>query len=273
MTKITPKFSVVIPAYKRNNVVKEAMLSVLGQTGIPEERLEIVISDDEDDGAVRKSNKSFFRNIYREVVYIENRHEEGPGGNRQSGFEMATGEYLVFLDSDDRLMPGFLIEMEKKLVDKRNSAAICFSRPVFDGYFPLGEKLKLLFLAAIRDIFLLAGYFLNKKSVYRSSFYLCQMSHAMFRRSAIKGQKFNYDYRRGGEDWDFFAQTLKKGGIAVVPKKLIAFRYSRGSSTDDPVNRANKWKSYSLLRDRLPKEFRKWPFFQLLGIYIDMYGK
>ena len=46
----------------------------------------------------------------------------------------------------------------------------------------------------------------------------------MFKRKMIEEQKFNYDYRRGGEDWDFFVQTLKKGSIAIIPKKLVIFR-------------------------------------------------
>lgn len=60
----------------------------------------------------------------------------------------------------------------------------------------------------------------------------------------IKDQKFSYKYRRGGDDWEFFVQTLNKGEISILPKKLLIFRYSKGSPTGKSINR-KKWNSYS----------------------------
>jgi len=273
LNNIAPKFSIVIPAYKRNDMVKEAISSVLNQQNISKSQLELIVSDDEKNKYIRNFNEKFFRKIFQPLIYSKNVYEEGPGGNRQTGFDLAKGKYIVFLDSDDRLRPNYLTEMESRLASNKYVAAVCFSRSVFNNGIGFGERIFLLLLTALRDALLLAGFLFNRKTVYPSSFYLCHVSHTMFKRDLIKGQKFNYDYRRGGEDWDFFVQTLRRRKITVVPKKLLIFRYSRGSSTDNPANRANKWKSYTLLRSRLTGKFRKWPYFQLLGGYIKMFRR
>lgn len=273
MIKKAPKFSIIIPVYKRNDMAKEAVLSAISQTGVLSKELEIIISDDEDSKKIRSYNKKYFRKLFKSVKYSENKHEEGPGGNRQTGLDLAKGRYVVFLDSDDKLMPDFLAKMEKTLENGKYVAATGFSKTEFGKDFGIKERVVLRLLILMRDASLMLGYLLNKKTVYPSFFYLCHMSHTMFIGDEIKHQKFNYDYRRGGEDWDFFVQTLKKGPIVIVPKKMVIFRYSRGSTIDDPINRVNKWRSYSLLRSRLTGRFKKWPYYQLMGLYIWMFRK
>lgn len=273
MPKNNPLFSIIIPVYGRHDLAKQAIRSVLEQRGVQKSSVEIIVSDDENDRKTKEANKHFFKNLDNKVRYVENVNDEGPGGNRQTGLRSARGKYIVFLDSDDRLAPIFLKELVKVLEhDTRKVAAVCLSKSIFESRFNLFEKIKLVPLIFIRDTGLLCGYLFNDKNLFPQSFYLCQISYMMFRKDKVKDHKFSYDYRHGGEDWDFFVQTLKKGDIRVVPQKLLLFRYSPGSSTDDPVNRQRKWRSYSLLVKRLPERFKKGLFHDLLLQYIKLYG-
>ena len=273
MQRSSPLVSIIIPVYGRHSLVKEAIDSVLNQRKVDKSWIELVVSDDEDSADKRKLNKRFFEKLSPQLIYAENVYKEGPGGNRQSGLAKAKGKYIVFLDSDDRLKPDFVSEMLQILKEEKDkAAAICLSRSSFDSGFRLFEKLKLYQLMLIRDLGLLAGLLFNKKCIYPSSFYLCQISHMMFRLDAVKDQRFNYDYRYGGEDWDFFVQTLKRGKIRVIPKRLLLFRYSPGSSTDDPQNRIKKWKSYTLLADRVAEEYKRGMFYKLFLKYIKIFG-
>lgn len=265
------EFSIVIPAYKRNDFVKEAILSVLNQKKIDLNKIEIIISDDEDDLKIQLANKKYFEKISKNILYIVNKHEEGPGGNRQTGFDVAIGEYVVFLDSDDTLKPFFLFEMRNNLKKYKSVACICLSNTVFEQNISIREKIKLLPLILIRDLGLLIGYLLNNKSVIPSSFYLCQMSHVMFKRNLIINLKFDYKYRHGGEDWDFFIKTMKKGTIRVLLDRLILFRYSSGSSTDDSKNRKKKWNSYKLLLKNTSSMFKRGIFHYLFLCYIRIF--
>lgn len=266
-------FSIIIPVYKRNDLAKQAIRSVLKQSLINLEELEIIVSDDEDSPSIIKKNEKFFPGIYKDIIYVVNKHKEGPGGNRQTGLDIATGKYIVFLDSDDQLKPNFISQMKPVFNDnKEYVGTVCFSKSNFDKDFKILEKLKLFPLMFIRDAILIMAYLFNDKCIYPSSFYLCQISHMVFKRDAIKNQKFNYTYRHGGEDWDFFIQALEKGEIRIVSKRLLRFRYSLGSSTSDPINKQRKWESYSNLVKNLKNRYKRQPFYYLFGLYIRVFS-
>ncbi len=88
--------SVVIPCYGQAHYLGEAIESVLGQS-YP--HLEILVVDDESD-----DNASQIAARYPGVrcLRCENR---GMAGARNFGIRNTGGDFLVFLDSDDRLLP------------------------------------------------------------------------------------------------------------------------------------------------------------------------
>ncbi len=88
--------SVIIPCYNQAHFLKEAIESVLGQTN---QHFEIVVMDD---GST--DNTSEVAAGYPHVRCI--RHEnQGLPASRNAGIRASQGSYLVFLDSDDRLLP------------------------------------------------------------------------------------------------------------------------------------------------------------------------
>jgi hypothetical protein len=150
-------------------------------------------------------------------------------------------------------------------------SVICLSNAKFESGFKILEKIKLIPLMLFRDVGILSAYLFNRGYLYKTSFYLCQISHMMFRSSAIGNLKFNYNYRRGGEDWDFILKALEGGEIRILPKRLLSFRYSYGSSTDIKINRKLKWDSYLLLLSKLPAKLRRGIFYYLLRLYIELF--
>lgn len=90
--------SVIIPVYKTQQYLKECMDSVLRQRGVD---LEIILVDDgspDDCPAMCDAYAEQCENV--KAVHKEN---GGLGLARNAGAEAASGEYLFFLDSDDRL--------------------------------------------------------------------------------------------------------------------------------------------------------------------------
>ncbi len=261
-------FSIIIPYKGRFNFVKQAIKSVLNQNGVGQEQIEILAVSMHEGG---KSTKSKLKRIFPQVIFLDNQDREGPGGNRNTGLKYAKGEYIVFLDSDDRLKSNFCSSLKMALEkDKKVLAAICLSSKYFEKGFSETQKIKRIPHILIQDSGLLLGYLFNKKYLFRSSYFLCLLSQMMFKKTALKGFSFNYDYRRGGEDWDLVTKVLKKGKIRILPERLIIFRFSPQSSTFEKESQKLKWQSYSLLNSRLSNIFKKGLYYQLFLFYTKL---
>jgi hypothetical protein len=92
-----PLFSVVIPIYNRVELGRRAIESVLAQTCTDRE---VIVVDDGSTDDTSQMLDGFGSQI--RVVRQEN---AGPGPARNRGIALATGEYVAFLDSDDRWFP------------------------------------------------------------------------------------------------------------------------------------------------------------------------
>ena len=96
MTAREPLVSIVIPCYNQAHFLGEAIESVLGQTY---RRFEIIVVDD---GS--RDNTAEVAAGYPGVRCIRQKNR-GLAGARNTGLHASAGNYLVFLDADDRLLP------------------------------------------------------------------------------------------------------------------------------------------------------------------------
>ena len=93
---LRPVVSVVIPCYNQGRFLRDAVDSALQQT-YP--AVEVIVVDDgsaDDTASVART--------YAAVRYIEQRNKGAPAA-RNAGLRESRGDYLVFLDADDRLLP------------------------------------------------------------------------------------------------------------------------------------------------------------------------
>ena len=98
-TDTKPLVSVIIPCYNHGHFVGEAIDSVCAQTYL---HYEIVVVDD---GSTDRTAEAVGR--YPGVRYVRQRNQGLPAA-RNRGIQESRGEYLVFLDADDRLLPDHL---------------------------------------------------------------------------------------------------------------------------------------------------------------------
>jgi len=92
--------SVVIPCYNQAHFLGEAIESILSQT-YP--HFEVVVVDD---GSTDNTTEVAAR--YPGVRYVRHEENQGLAAARNTGIRRSRGEYLVFLDADDRLLPDAL---------------------------------------------------------------------------------------------------------------------------------------------------------------------
>jgi glycosyltransferase involved in cell wall biosynthesis len=107
-----PLVSVIIPTYNRVAMLQEALQSVLAQDF--KGAVEIIVIDDNSSDETCKvvSQK------YPEVKLICLNQNQGAGAARNQGLQIAQGQYLAFLDSDDLWEKGYLREQISALEGK-----------------------------------------------------------------------------------------------------------------------------------------------------------
>ena len=87
--------SVIIPVYNYDRYLAEAVESVLNQT---HQHLDVIVVDDGSTDRSAEVAKSF---ADRGVRYCQQAHA-GIGPTRNKGVELAQGQFIAFLDADDR---------------------------------------------------------------------------------------------------------------------------------------------------------------------------
>ncbi|HEY9178940.1 MAG TPA: glycosyltransferase family 2 protein [Flavipsychrobacter sp.] len=91
------KISVVIPAYNAADCIGTAIESCLRQTVPP---FEIIVVDD---GSTDETAKVAAQ--YQQIRFISLSENSGPSAARNKGWDIATGDIIAFLDSDDTWHP------------------------------------------------------------------------------------------------------------------------------------------------------------------------
>ena len=91
-----PHVSVVIPCYNQAHFLADAVRSATARTA----RVDVIVVDD---GST--DHTAVVARALRDVVVIR-QHNGGLAAARNRGLHAALGDYVIFLDADDRLLPG-----------------------------------------------------------------------------------------------------------------------------------------------------------------------
>jgi len=106
--------SVIIPTFNRKDFVCEALDSVMSQEGGAE--FETVVVDDASTDGTRER----ISEVYPHVRYERFEKNRGVSAARNRGIELARGEIIAFLDSDDVWMPEHLKILANTYQAKKN---------------------------------------------------------------------------------------------------------------------------------------------------------
>src|SRR5690606_22343556 len=104
-----PKVSVIIPAFNAVEYVRDAVQSVRDQT-IEHDAVEILVVDDGSTDGTAEVLAELADEDPRLIVRSQE-NSGTPGGARNPALDRAAGEYVFFLDSDDKLAPDALRRM------------------------------------------------------------------------------------------------------------------------------------------------------------------
>ena len=113
-----PKVSVIIPVYNGERFICDAIESVLAQTY---KDFELIVMDDGSQDQTNQRIKGYGHRLT--YLYLPN---SGQARARNLGHTHSSGEYLAFLDSDDRWYPKML-EVEVRAMDENPQAGLVYS--------------------------------------------------------------------------------------------------------------------------------------------------
>jgi len=113
------KVSIIMPTYNRAGMVGAAIRSALAQTHA---NFELIIVDDGSTDETYQVVKTF---TDPRIIYTSNRHGKGVSGARNTGLDMAGGEWVFFLDSDNAWKNRLIEFLLKHAAATQSSSGYC----------------------------------------------------------------------------------------------------------------------------------------------------
>lgn len=212
------KVSVIIPNYNYAQFVGEAIESVLNQTY---KDIEIVVVNN---GSTDNSMDVLTK--YSKKIRLINQENLGQSGARKSGLEMATGNFIAFLDADDKWHPE---KIEKQILSFTPKVEL-----VYCGINLFSENSQTVIATEIPTFKgSCSEAFIEYPGV---SIVLSGESTSIFTRSLLeKVGGFDLELNSAA-GWDFFRRCSKFSEFDFVPEPLVNYRLHSSNMSNSSKN-------------------------------------
>ena len=231
--------SVIVPIYNAEPFIQRCVESVLAQS-VPVSEI-LLINDGSTDGSLDICNACALSDSRIKVI---NKKNAGVSEARNTGIDMASGKYLMFLDADDWLAPDAI---ESCLPYVATYDIVRFSANVV--FRDRTEKYDLGAGETYADII--------KMIIARKTIVGCW--GALFRRELFENLRFDRSFAVG-EDWLMTAQLAKRcRNIKLLPDCYCYFYNKMNdqscTSNINPAKMVDQFKVLLLIRDIFPSGY------------------
>ena len=203
------KFSIIIPLYNKEKGIIRSINSIINQSC---QDFEIIVVDDgSTDNSVQQIN-----NVKDKRISIFSQTNSGPSVARNKGVTLSKGNWVLFLDADDELLPDALLTFEALIVKYPLHSVFCCNHIIESNgvsrirasYYPDGEVLN------------------NYRSWFFNLLLPCQ-GCTLFRRDILNTYKYPNNIKRW-EDAAFMFEIMRK--FKIVRSHIPTFVYHRSMS-------------------------------------------
>ena len=201
--------SVITPVYNAERFLEKTLKSVINQTY---KNIEIILVDDCSKDNSTEIIKSFKHEQIKIIYHLQDMNR-GAGAARNKALELAKGQYVAFLDSDDVWMAQ-KVECQISLM-RKNKIGFCYAAiEIIDEN---GKQIK------------------SKRRVKETCDYKYLLRNTIIATSTVVVNRailgdFRMSPRRGGQDYATWLMLLRKGEIAYgVNEVLSQYRVVSGS--------------------------------------------
>ena len=227
-----PKVSIVIPVFNRERLVQRAIRSCLVQT---EPDFEIIVVDDGSTDGSREAVRRFDDPRLRLFAQPRNM---GVGTARNVGVSEGRAAWIVFLDSDDELVPEALATVIEKIEESESDVAALWFRCRCDDGTITPSNIPRLGRVDLKDKLLFHEACVGKID---ELFHVC-------RRSTFSNVKFPSN--RGLEDL-YFLNFSKHYLGRICPEVLRLYHQDANNQISRGIGRVNRKRDLQFVRDRI----------------------
>lgn len=194
----TPLVSAIVPCYNHGRFIGETIRSIQCQTFAA---IEIIVVDD---GSTDAETRQVLENIKEMGILVIRQENSKTAVARNTGFNHASGDYLLTVDADDLIAPTFVEKAMSVLERYPKIGAVsswvrCFGSQNYN-WMPTGGGVQNFVL-----------------DINCSSF-------ALIRRALWSNNGgFDSGMVNGYEDWEFWVNATKKGWIIHILKEFLFF--------------------------------------------------
>lgn len=214
---VRDRVSVITPVYNAEKYLEKALESIFEQTY---ENIEIVLVDDcsKDKSAQIIAQ---LKEKHPEIVYFLQPKNMGAGAARNKALELATGQYVAFLDSDDLWFPEKTSRQIKLMKEKKSP----FSYTAIEMMDETDRTIK------------------GKRNIRETCDYKYLLHNTIIATSSVIIDRnvfgdFKMPLRRGGQDYATWLKLLRSGAVACgINETLVRYRVGSNSLS------SNKFKS------------------------------
>ena len=189
------KISIIIPAFNRENLIKECLDSILIQTN---PNWEAVVVDDGSTDATWEIITSYVQKDPKIKAFKREGEPKGANRCRNQGVEYCTGDYVLFLDSDD-LIGETCIESRINYINKHPKLDFIVFPEV--GFIKNPKKDSFHLKHIIKSESDIKAFLSNKTTWLTSG--------PTIKKSFFNTIKFNEQLQKG-QDWDLYTRCLLK---------------------------------------------------------------
>ena len=222
-----PLISVIVPIYGVEKYLEQCLDSILNQTY---RQLEIILVDDGSPDRCGEICDRYARQDHR--IKVIHQSNAGLSAARNAGMDIATGEYISFIDSDDYIDPHFYEKMEQGFQDYPEAPIIaCLAYKDVEGCITPYTQMHTNQPIFHSPLTFCEDCLLGKMSVV--------VWNKLFRAELLKSIRFRVG--RNFEDSLFLhdlSPILKKypGKVVSIPHYLYYYRIRQGSicHSDEP---------------------------------------
>lgn len=228
-----PKFSIIVPTYKRSSLLEQAIDSALNQS--VDFKYEIIVVDN-DPGRNCTTENLILKKYSDEpaLAYYKNAENLGMFGNWNRGVELSRANWIGMLHDDDMLLPNYLEELNHFLANIDDEVALVGNIPLklYEANIEQGAENKLY--ACLRP--LASSFLRNLGCLLRGR--VCQVSWfdlffsvpirpagIMFKKEAVLNRG-GFGDKVYAEDYVFFVKLflVHSKSLRVLNKPISVYR-------------------------------------------------